>query len=438
MKDARRAFALASVLGFAASACTSHGGASASSDSGRPSTDSGKKPAADAASSPTCSGAVHTSGHAAGTSPAAPAVTLPTGFTIEVVATLTSARQLVALPSGDLLVGTKDANVYLVPNAEAAGAADEPVLFATVTDAPVQGLAFDPETCTLAIGASHGVYTVAYADGQTTAAVGASIAKLRTGPVTHTASDSDTHLTTSVAFAGGKLYVGVGSSCNACVEVDPGRAVVLEMNADGSGRTTRATRIRNPIAMTVNPVTGTLWLGGAGQDALPEGHPYELFDGLTLHAGEADYGWPACEENLHAYIAGSDCASTVAPRIELPAYSTLIGAAFYPTTHTGAYAFPSAYRGGLFVTAHGSWHQNANGTFFSPPRVAFVGMQGDDPAVAVDWTDPSKQWTEFVGGFQFADGKTRIGRPTGIAVGAKGSLFVADDQDNFVYRIRPQ
>jgi glucose/arabinose dehydrogenase len=43
-----------------------------------------------------------------------------------------------------------------------------------------------------------------------------------------------------------------------------------------------------------------------------------------------------------------------------------------------------------------------------------------------------------VGGFQLSNGVTRIGRPTGLAVGAQGSLFVADDTANQVYRIRPR
>jgi len=64
-------------------------------------------------------------------------------------------------------------------------------------------------------------------------------------------------------------------------------------------------------------------------------------------------------------------------------------------------------------------------------------MNGDTPATPVDWNDPSKQWREFVGGFQLSDGSTRIGRPTGIAVGAQGSLFIADDQNGLVYRVRP-
>src|SRR5262245_22723144 len=41
------------------------------------------------------------------------------------------------------------------------------------------------------------------------------------------------HLTRTIAFApNGKLYVSVGSSCNACVEKEKVRATVLEMNAD--------------------------------------------------------------------------------------------------------------------------------------------------------------------------------------------------------------
>jgi glucose/arabinose dehydrogenase len=193
--------------------------------------------------------------------------------------------------------------------------------------------------------------------------------------------------------------------------------------------------MRNAIGLATNPDTGTLWAGGAGQDNLPLGHPYEYFDAVTLHAGLADYGWPVCEENNNAYGSGADCSSTVAPLIELPAYSTIIGGVFYPASQAGKHAFPANYRG-LFLSGHGSWHMT-NNVYYTAPRVAFVAMNGDAPATAVDWTDPSKQWTEFVGGFQLADQVTRIARPTGITVGKEGSLFLADDENGLVYRIRP-
>jgi glucose/arabinose dehydrogenase len=362
-------------------------------------------------------------------------VTVTTGFKLETLAAIGSARELVSLPNGDLLVATNSTDVYLVPNADSATPAGKPVLFASLNDAPVQGVAFDAQTCSIYVASHAGIYRVSYKDAQQTGSLGNAIASVRTGSVAPN-SDGDVHVSSSVGVAGGSVYAGVGSSCNACTEVDPTRAVVLQMNLDGSNVTTKATRFRNAIAIATNPATGTLWAGGAGQDNLTEDHPYEFFDAVTLHAGKADYGWPDCEENQVAYTSASDCSKTVAPRIELPAYSTIIGATFYPAKPSGTYAFPQAYAGGVFLTAHGSWHKN-NGQYVSAPRVVFVAMNGDAPATPVNWSDPTAQWKVFIGGFQQADGVTRIGRPTGVAVGVQGSLFVADDQKGLVYRIRP-
>jgi glucose/arabinose dehydrogenase len=194
----------------------------------------------------------------------------------------------------------------------------------------------------------------------------------------------------------------------------------------------KAVHIRNPIALAVDP-RGELWAGVAGQDELEHGHPYEIFDAVTRHPGVPDYGWPTCFENHRsAGSAGGDCAHQTVARVVFPAYETPIGAVFYPAHPTGRFAFPAPYAGGAFVTLHGSWHQPP-----VPPRVVFVPMRDGEPATPVDWSDPGKQWREFVGGFQRDDG-SRIGRPTGIAVGTEGSLFVADDTAGVIYRIRPR
>jgi glucose/arabinose dehydrogenase len=252
-------------------------------------------------------------------------------------------------------------------------------------------------------------------------------------------SDGDVHITTSLGFTGNHLYAGVGSGCNACTEIDPTRATIQRMDPDGANMATYGTRMRNAIALAVNPATGVLWAGGAGQDDLAFGHPYEYFDAVTSHAAIADYGWPDCEENDIAYVDGSDCSSIVVPRIEMPSYSTIIGGVFYPAQQTGMYKFGAPYQGGLFLSAHGSWHLIPSTTmFYAPPRIVFVPMNGDQPATPVDWNDPTKQWTEFIGGFQTADGTGRIARSTGIAVGRDGTLFFSDDQNGLVYRVRPQ
>ncbi len=382
-----------------------------------------------------CNGSVESTAAPATGLPSAPALTVASGFSLEVIAAVPKARELAALPNGDLLVGTSNSTVYLVPAADRDSGAGKPVVFTTINDSPVQGVAFAGSTCTVYVASQHGIYSIPYKDADTSASAGNPIAQVRQGGIPP-GSDGDVHRTSSVAVGGGKVYAGVGSSCNACTEIDPTRATIQVMDPDGSNMTTRATRFRNAIALAVNPATGTLWAGGAGQDSLPTGHPYEFFDAVTLHSGVADYGWPECEENQHAYASGADCSKTVAPLVELPAYSTIIGAAFYPKNQAGAHAFPQSYRGGVFLSVHGSWHKT-NGTYYSPPRVAFVAMNGDTPATPVDWSNPSKQWKEFIGGFQLSDGVTRIARSTGIAVGRDGSLFFSDDANGYVYRVRP-
>ncbi|HLY02055.1 MAG TPA: hypothetical protein VKR56_06110 [Candidatus Cybelea sp.] len=364
---------------------------------------------------------------------------VPSGFLIETIANVPAARELAALPNGSLIVGTLGRDVFLVPDAE--GRAAKPQVFATFDDDRAAGIAFVPSRSEIYVATMNHVWSIAYR-GEAKAAGARQIAGVRTGAIVP-GSDGDVHTTTSVVYAGDRLYAAAGSSCNAtvdggespCTEVDPTRAAVSVMNPDGSGLTQRAKRIRNAIALAVNQDTGSLWVGGAGQDDLPFGHPYEFLDDLSAHRGDADYGWPECEENRHAYWAGYNCSATVEPLVELPAYSTIIGAAFYPKHQGGAYAFPPRYRGGLFAAVHGSWHTDAGGCFAAPPRVVFVPMDGDRPVKPVDWQNPNAQWTDFLSGFQSC--RIRIGRPTGIAVGPKGSLFVADDASGEIYRIRP-
>lgn len=364
--------------------------------------------------------------------PADPALHVPSGFIVSKIASVSAARELAALPNGDLIVGTSGSSVVIVPNAESPGAAGAPARFATIPDSPAQGVAYGGGF--VFVAAQHGVYRIPYASGAQSGTP-TKIASVRTGAIAPN-SDGDVHTTSSVAVGGSSLYVGVGSSCNACAEVDPTRATVQKMALDGSGMTTQARRWRNAIALATDPATGTVWAGGAGQDALAAGHPYEFMDPVSTRSAPADYGWPDCEENHVAYVPGANCSNVVVPALEFPAYSTIIGAAFYPASQSGPYAFPAAWRGGLYAGIHGSWHTTGSGAPYDVPHVAFVPFSGATPARAVNWSDPTAQWNDFFTGFQNGSGP-RIGRPTGVAVGAQGSLFVADDAAGAIYRIRP-
>lgn len=356
----------------------------------------------------------------------------PAGFTIQRIATVPGARELAVAPDGDLFVGTSGQTVEIVPHAE--GNAGTPAVYATFPDAPAAGVALNGPT--LYVGTQFGVWRVPYRAGALHApSAPKRLARVRTSGI------SEDHVTTSVAVSKGVIYASVGSNCNACWPVaDPSRATIGTVS--GGRYHPVAVQIRNAIALAVNPANGALWAGVAGEDDLPVGHPYEIFDDVTRHAFPANYGWPFCYENHRENPVpqwhGHDCTNTVVPLVVFPAYETPIGAAFYPLHPRGWYAFPARYWGGAFVALHGSWHGPAQGLpGFVPPRVVFVPMRGGGPAIPVDWNDPNRQWQPFLRGYQEQSSDQRIGRPTGIAVGPQGDLFVADDLTGAIYRIRP-
>jgi glucose/arabinose dehydrogenase len=404
-------------------------------------------------------------------------------------------RQMVALPNGDLLIGTgspfvTNNQVYILPNADGPSFAGALSVFATLTDGTcgdprslkenAQGIAFSPSSSggTIFVGMECAVFKIPYTTGDRTAQPATKIVAVRQGSITNFTTDGDVHHTTSLAVSGSNLYVGVGSSCNACAEADPTRAVVLRTDFSGAGQVTIAKRFRNPLALTVSP-SGTVWAGGAGQDcaisssytppATPpptcvamdqdyfsDGHPFEFIDPVskryaTNGSSTVDYYWPVCEEDLWPVVSGSSCSGMFTRLVQAPAYATMEGATFYPKygASAPAYAFPSAYQGGLFFTLHGSWHESSAGIFVAVPAVVYVPMTGDTPVNPQKWGTPGQPggfpystWgtsggnpVAFLDGFQDNTG-ARIGRPTGIAVGPNGSLFVSDDSSGNIYRIR--
>lgn len=354
-------------------------------------------------------------------------ITVPPGFTVSQIATVPSARELAFTRSGDLYVGTSGSTVYIVRRAEDEHPGSARI-YVRIDDSPDAGVTYGNDA--LYVGTQHGIWRVENGKPM-------KIASVRTGGPPP-GSDGDVHTSTSVAFDAGTLYASVGSSCNACIETDRTRATIGKVS---NGRYDPiAVHVRNAIALAIDPSTHALWAGNAGQDDLPAGHPYEFFDNVTAHRQPADYGWPFCYENRRRKGGSSQrCAGAVIAQVVFPAYETPIGAVFYPSDVHGRYAFPTRYRGGAFVTLHGSWHGPAQGLAgYEPPRVVFLPMRSGRPQQRVDWSNPSGQWSEFVGGYQNGGTSERSGRPTGIALGPQGDLFVADDQTGAIYRIRPK
>ena len=98
------------------------------------------------------------------------------------------------------------------------------------------------------------------------------------------------HLTRTVAIGPNqKVYVAVGSSCNACEEKESVRAAIVEMDADGKNQHLFARGLRNAVGLKW--VDGQLFATNMGADHLGDQKPEETF--YTIKP-QQHYGWPYC------------------------------------------------------------------------------------------------------------------------------------------------
>jgi glucose/arabinose dehydrogenase len=223
---------------------------------------------------------------------------------------------------------------------------------------------------------------------------------------------------------GSRLYVTVGSATNVDEEGidvrDSRRAAVLELSPDGSGMRVFASGLRNPLGLDWAPGTGALWTvvnerDGLGDDLVP--------DYLTSVREGGFYGWPYAYWGRHEDPRQRGkrpdlVARSIAPDFGLGAHTASLGLVFYRGR-----AFPERYRGGAFIGQRGSWNRSS----LTGYRVLFVPFRGGRPAGAAE---------DFLTGF-LADSAAgaAFGRPVGLAQLADGSLLVADDPANRIWRV---
>jgi glucose/arabinose dehydrogenase len=226
---------------------------------------------------------------------------------------------------------------------------------------------------------------------------------------------------------GSKLYVSVGSATNVDEEgIDakvPERAAILEINPDGSGKRIFASGLRNPNGMDWAPGTNVLWTAvnerdGLGDDLVP--------DYITSVKDGAFYGWPYAyfgqnEDPRHEGKRPDLVAKAVVPDYPVGAHTASLGLVFYD----GA-VFPEKYRGGAFIGQHGSWNRSE----FAGYKVLFVPFADGHPS-----GPPEDFLTGFIAN---EEAKEVYGRPCGVAVLPDGSLLVADDAGNKVWRVRAE
>ncbi len=272
------------------------------------------------------------------------------------------------------------------------------------------------------------------------------------------------HVSKPFTFDGkGNMYVNIGSKSNACQEelrtkgspgIDPcieleTRAGVWKFSDSKTGQTvddaTRyATGIRNTVALDWNKATDQLYVVQHGRDDLHRFWPEHFTEdeNVELPAEEFlrvnendDFGWPYCYynhktgEKLLAPEYGGDgetigrCEDAKTPLIGFPGHWGPNDLLFY----TGD-MYPEKYKNGAFIAFHGSW--NRLNHFQDGFCVVFVPMKDGKP---------NGDWEIFADNFE-GDRKVKSPgnaefRPTGLAQGPDGSLYISDSQQGRIWRV---
>jgi glucose/arabinose dehydrogenase/mono/diheme cytochrome c family protein len=261
--------------------------------------------------------------------------------------------------------------------------------------------------------------------------------------------------------AKGIMYVDVASASNSCqlknrTLKSPGADPCVELETRGgiwkydANKTDQkfskadrfATGIRNGEGFAID-AGGRLFVTQHGRDQLRTNWPdlYKADEEATLPAEEVmllksggDYGWPFCyydsfqQKLILAPEYGGDGGKKIGPCAQKSAPAAAFPAHWAPNAllHYDGKQFPARYRNGLFIAFHGSWNRAPypQGGY----NVVFQPMNGEKA---------SGNCEIFADGFAGAvkSPESAAHRPSGLAVGPDGALYVSDDVRGRIYRI---
>jgi glucose/arabinose dehydrogenase len=221
-----------------------------------------------------------------------------------------------------------------------------------------------------------------------------------------------------------KIYIGVGSGSNVAengLDYETNRAAIWEVNPDGSGMRIYASGLRNPVGLDWAPGTHTLWAAVNERDELGD----ELVPDYITGVKEGGfYGWPYSYfgQHLEPRIKEKEqrmdlVQKAIVPDVNLGPHTASLGFTFYTKEK-----FPAKYKNGAFVGQHGSWNRHEPSGY----KVVYIPFNKKMAGKPED----------FLTGFMANAEKNEVyGRPVGVTVLNDGSMLVADDAGNMIWRV---
>lgn len=323
---------------------------------------------------------------------------LPPGFSIVQFATLYRPTALAFDPNTDsvrLYAASADGSIHVLADNNGDGRADNNIIFAEGFSWPL-GITIQPGSGDVYVSSNTLISVLRDFDGDFVAdEVSPFVENLPVGR----------HQNDNLKFGPDELlYIGIGSTCDACYEEDPRSATIMRFDVTTGIGEVFATGMRNPYDLAFHPETGDLFATDNGRDDLGDDLPHEELNHI-VEGG--DYGFPDCWSDLQ----GPGCAGTIEAVALFRAHSSANSIDFY----TGD-RFPAEYHQRAFVLLFGSWLVDG-----IPTGIIQVDLtrDGDRYTAETDW---------FA---RFPDGIN----PLGLISGPDGALYVGDYINDAIYRI---
>jgi Raf kinase inhibitor-like YbhB/YbcL family protein len=275
------------------------------------------------------------------------------------------------------------------------------------------------------------VYTVYVADLQRDGSLG----KLEV--VTRHLPDGGQHPNRTLGIGpDGRLYVTVGSTCNACMETNRENATLLRVDLESGRREVFASGLRNTIGFGWHPSSRRLYGMDQGIDWLGDEEQSEELN--EIQRGKR-YGWPYIYDDGEFNPQDEPLKVTqqqwaeesTNPVAGYEAHAAAMQMRFYEGG-----LFPSEYRNDAFVAFHGSWNRKPP-SGYEVVRLRFDsagGFEGFEPFVT-GFLQPQPDPSPPLPGAQPLPPDGFIARPVGLTVSNDGSLLIGDDSNNVIYRV---
>jgi len=239
-----------------------------------------------------------------------------------------------------------------------------------------------------------------------------------------------------------RVYVTVGSSCNACNEKEEVRATLTAMDPDGKNPEILARGLRNAVGMEFVPAidNGALFATNMGADHLGTRAPEDTFFEVDSNArpipAGTNYGWPTCyfeggQPHADRLISDPKPNDRIVPAPPAGAPPAQFDCAKIPAVYTtfAGHSSPLGlhYFDGLNPTLSGSFLVALHGA--SHPAIG-TGYR----VVRVD--SAQRKPRDFITGF-LVKGKV-TGRPCGILQIGPDAFLLTDDLDGAIYYVHPK